>query len=52
MSVNYNAKEEAEMQRMEEQDRLHDERRAQEKKAYLEQKEISAVSTSMPSRNN
>ena len=38
MSVDYHPEEEAEMQRMEEQDRLHNERRAQEKKAYQEQK--------------
>ena len=32
---------------MEEENRLHDERRVQEKRAYQEQKELSAVSTSI-----
>lgn len=50
MSVDYKAEEEAEMQRMEELNRINDERRAQEEKVYQEQKEMSAVSTKIPSQ--
>ena len=44
MSVDYRAEEEAEMKKMEEQSILHNEGRAQEKKAYQEQ-ETKALST-------